>query len=168
MTELRFKDAYQTLTYNFIKDILVVCPKCEQKAIVKASEFSFEITDENDVRLVCASCGHSKILSEKPTEIIHSSNEKIISGRHYFIGGGIDPFFHLPLWLTENLDGNLFWAYNIEHIEFLENHIQAKLRERNTFEYRNKSIGSRLPRWMTSKKNRELVLKTIEKLKRKE
>ena len=168
MTELRSKDAYQTLTYDFIKDIFVICPKCEQKAIVKASEFSFGKTNENDVRFVCSSCGYSKILSEKPSSIIYSSNEKIISGRHYFVGGGIDPFFHLPLWLSENLNGNLFWAYNTEHIEFLENHIQAKLRERNGIEYRNKSIGSRLPKWMTSKKNRELVLKTIEKLKRKE
>lgn len=167
MTELRFKDSYQTLTYDFIKDVLVICPKCEQKAIVKASEFSFGKMDENDVRLVCSNCGHSKILSEKPSVIVYSSNEKIISGRHYFVGGGIDPFFHLPLWLSENLSGNLFWAYNIEHIEFLENHIQAKLRERNGIEYRNKSIGSRLPKWMTSKKNRELMLKTIEKLKRK-
>jgi hypothetical protein len=30
-----------------------------------------------------------------------------------------------------------------------------------------KSIGARLPRWMTSAKNREAVLKAIEKLKEK-
>ena len=167
MTELKSKDAYQTLTYDFIKDILVFCPKCKQKAVVKVSEFSFEKTNENEVRLICSHCGHSKILSEKPTLKIYASNEKIISGRHYVVGGGIDPFFHLPLWLSENLNGNLFWAYNNQHMEFLENHIQAKLRERNGIEYRNKSIGSRLPKWMTSRNNRELILKAIAKLKKK-
>ncbi|MFD2725028.1 hypothetical protein [Hyunsoonleella rubra] len=91
----------------------------------------------------------------------------MIIGRHFYIGGGIDPFFHLPLWLTENISGNLFWAYNIDHIEFLEKHIQAKLRERNGIKYRNKSIGSRLPKWMVSKKNRDSILKTINKLKSK-
>jgi len=165
MTNLRFKDAYQATTYDFINDILVVCPKCEQKAIVKATNFSFGKTNENEVRFVCSDCGNSKILSEKPHIIVYTSNQEIIMGRHYFVGGGIDPFFHLPLWLTENINGNLFWAYNLEHIEFLENHIQAKLRERNGNEFQNKSIGSRLPKWMTSKKNREIVLKTIEKLK---
>jgi hypothetical protein len=41
------------------------------------------------------------------------------------------------------------------------------LRERNDVEYSNKSLGSRLPKWMTSKKNREEVLKAIDKLKNK-
>ena len=32
---------------------------------------------------------------------------------------------------------------------------------------KNKSLGSRLPKWMTSKKNRETILKAITQLKNK-
>lgn len=165
MTTLRFKNAYQTLTYDFIKDVLVECPKCEQKAIVKASKYSFGEHNDEDVRLICTSCGYNKMLIEKPTSILYVSNRKIIRGRHLYIGGSIDPFFHLPLWLTAEVNGHLLWAYNLDHLDFLEKHISARLRERDTNEKRNKSLGSRLPKWMTSKKNRELLLRAIKRLK---
>jgi len=55
----------------------------------------------------------------------------------------------------------------LEHIEFLAEHVGAKLRERNGFKFRIRSIGARLPRWMTSTSNREAVLKAIEKLQEK-
>jgi hypothetical protein len=83
-------------------------------------------------------------------------------------GGPIDPFFHLPVWLQTEFAGEILWAYNIEHLNFLAEHVSAKLRERNRFKFRVRSIGARLPRWMTSARNREAVLREIEKLKKKE
>ena len=80
------------------------------------------------------------------------------------MGTSVNSYFHLPLWQTINCCNNIFWAYNYEHLEFLKNHIESKLRERNLDEISNKSIGSRLPKWMTSKKNRETVLKIIQQL----
>jgi hypothetical protein len=71
------------------------------------------------------------------------------------------------LWLSIYLNDKKLWAYNLEHLEFIKNHISADLRERNLENISNKSIGSRLPKWMTSKKNRNDVLKAIEKLKHK-
>jgi hypothetical protein len=59
------------------------------------------------------------------------------------------------------------WAYNREHIAFLKLHIEAKLRERNGQELANKSLGSRLPKWMNSKKNREPLLKSLTELQNK-
>ncbi len=50
---------------------------------------------------------------------------------------------------------------------FLENHVSAELRNREKSPMRNKSLGSRLPKWMTSKKNRNEILSGIEKLKQK-
>jgi hypothetical protein len=63
--------------------------------------------------------------------------------------------------------GELLWAYNREHLDFLEQHVAAKLRERNGFNFNVKSIGARLPKWMTAANNREAVLKTMEKLRMK-
>jgi len=161
----RNKDSYQTYIYDFLKDILVVCPQCSNSAIVKSDGFSF-CDHDKDIRVICTSCGFNKKLTEKPTSVLYSaSNEKTIEGRHLMIGVPIDPFFHLQLWIRENVNGNLLWAYNYEHLEFIRTFINSKLRERNGQEFSNKSLGSRLPKWMTSKSNRETVLKTIEKIR---
>ncbi len=87
--------------------------------------------------------------------------------RNIIIGANIDPYFRLPLWLQKEMPDGLLWAYNYEHLDFLENHVSAELRNREKSPMRNKSLGSRLPKWMTSKKNRNEVLSGIEKLKRK-
>ena len=86
-------------------------------------------------------------------------------GNVLIFGGPIDPFFHLPVWLQADFSGQTLWAYNLEHLEFLAEHVGAKLRERNTSPRMSRSIGARLPRWMTAASNREAVLKAIEKLK---
>jgi hypothetical protein len=105
-------------------------------------------------------------MTEKPTSVLYSAiNDQTIEGQHLIIGAPIDPFFHLPLWLTENVNGNLLWAYNYEHLEFIRNFVDSKLRERNGQDFSNKSLGSRLPKWLTSKNNRETILRTIEKIK---
>lgn len=133
----------------------------------KTNNFSFRSSEQTEVKVVCTNCGYNKRLSEKPTSILYSSGERIIEGKNYVIGGAIDPFFYLPLWLKINCEGNTLWAYNFEHLDFLRGNIEAKLRERNGQDLSNKSLGSRLPKWMTSKKNREMVLKRISELQKK-
>ena len=167
MTPLRTKDTYQKQVYDFIKDIYVICPSCGGQAIIRSPEFSFRQRDEHTIKLVCTKCGHNKRLDEKGTSVLSVSSNKVITGRYLVIGGPIDPYFHLPLWLTIKCCDNLLWAYNYEHLDFLRLHVEAKLRERNTREMANKSLGSRLPKWMTSKKNREIVIKCIDELKQK-
>ena len=78
-------------------------------------------------------------------------------------GAPVDPFFHLPLWFCTELSGETLWAYNSDHLDFLAEHVGAKLRERNGFTFNVKSVGARLPRWMTAANNRDAVLKAIEK-----
>ena len=159
----RNKNSYQTYIYDFIKDILEVCPQCSKSAIVKSDGFSFRDYDK-EIKVICTSCGFNKKLTEKPTSVLYSaSNDKTIESRHLIIGAPIDPFFHLPLWIKENVNGNFLWAYNFEHLEVIRNFVDSKLRERNGDDFSNKSLGSRLPKWLISKNNRETVLKTIEK-----
>jgi hypothetical protein len=152
----RIKNNYQRLLYDFLKyDIEAVCPQCSKKALVKTHDFSFQNIPTTEIKVVCSSCGYNKWWSEKP------ANNSIT------IGVSFDPFFQLPLWLLKEWNGNTIWAYNREHLSFIREHIESKLRERNGQAMMNKSIGSRLPRWMTSKKNREVMLRLLEELKEK-
>lgn len=91
------------------------------------------------------------------------------------VGGSFDWYFRLPLWLQTPCCGKILWAYNREHLDFLESYIKAGLRERfplKVYEtglvmWRNKSLASRLPTWMKRAKNRDEVLRGIEKLRKK-
>lgn len=145
------------------KDIWVVCPQCEKKAFVDTGGFhTFENTTHT-IKFVCIHCGHNKFLEN----VIHRINPKQKQGKVLIFGEPIDPFFHLPLWLQTEFEGNTLWAYNTEHLELLEVHVAAKLRERNQQKFNVKSIGARLPKWMTKAQNREAILSHIQKLKTK-
>lgn len=165
MSQSRIQGGYEKQLSDFTKVVLVVCPSCGAKAIVKSEGSTPNKSNEANIRMVCTSCGYNKSLNEKPDVIFHQSSSKTIKGKIMITGAAIDPYFHLPLWLTCNCCDNLLWAYNQEHLDFLEQHVSAKLRERNIDEISNKAIASRLPKWMTSKKNRDTVLKTITNMK---
>ena len=161
--ENRSKNTYHTLLYQFVTDILVVCPQCEKRAIVHTGDFSDFKKNEYEIKIVCPACGHNKTLEN----ISPRENPQQKQGNVLIFGVPIDPFFHLPVWFQSDFSGETLWAYNLEHLDFLALHVGAKLRERNTSPRMSRSIGSRLPRWMTSAKNREAVLKAIEKLREK-
>lgn len=154
--ESRSKDSYKVTLYEYLKDILVECPACKHQALVDTRGYTLFQYEAKDVRLVCTHCGHNKMTELTPTRKIA-----------YTIGGPVDPFFQLPVWLQTDVGEHLLWAYNEAHLNLLEAHVKAKLRERNGFKYKVESIGAKLPRWMTSAKNREQVLKAIERLKNK-
>jgi hypothetical protein len=62
----------------------------------------------------------------------------------------------------------MLWAYNFEHLDFIEAFVSAKLRESQRDEndlWSNHSLFSRLPRWIQSAKNRETILKVISKIR---
>jgi len=151
----RIKNTYQKVLYDFIHDVLVVCPKCGKKAVVRTGDFSMDKINTDEIKVVCPACGYNK-----QHQSIEGENEPGI-----VLGEPIDPFFKLPLWLSENFRDQVFWVYNQEHLEFLQKHINAKLRERNTSDMSNRSLGSRLPKWMTQRGNRDTLLKIIERLK---
>jgi hypothetical protein len=57
------------------------------------------------------------------------------------------------------------WAYNYDHLHYLEEYIGASLRERKTAPHL--SMVEKLPRFMQLAKNREALLRLIARLKRK-
>lgn len=151
--EDRVKHSYHTYLHEFVEDVLVVCPQCEGKALIKTGNFRAMPYEVKDVRAICVACGFSKTLESIS-----------MRSKHLVLGAPIDPFFHWPLWLQTDFSGHTLWAYNQEHLHFLAQHVGAKLRERNGQPHRVRSIGARLPRWMTGKNNREAVLKALDKL----
>ncbi|MEH2408153.1 hypothetical protein [Nostoc sp.] len=82
--------------------------------------------------------------------------------------GILDHFFGLPLWLQTSCCGQMLWAYNEAHLNFLESYVQSRLRERlpdDTLGWHNGSLASRLPRWIKLTQHREKVLQKIQQLK---
>lgn len=75
----------------------------------------------------------------------------------------IDSIFGLELALKETTRHGTVWVYGKPHLNELKQYIEAKLREGVTEEW---SYFSRLPTWLKSAKNREIVLKAILKLEK--
>jgi hypothetical protein len=126
-------------------DILVVCPKCGGCARDAAREGGHR-------RLSCTGCAHvADLLPEGKYKSMRSH-------------------FGLPLWLSAPCCGEVLWAYNREHLDFIEAYVGATLREpvRNPeWGWRNQSLASRLPRWMKLATHREEILRTVHELRAK-
>jgi hypothetical protein len=70
------------------------------------------------------------------------------------------------LWYQDDFEGETLWAYNLEHLHFLQQHLAAGLRERHKVANANASLGSRLPKWMLAKRNREALLKKMDAMEK--
>ena len=183
--------------YEFSDKVLVVCPKCQQRAEVtydnKTSnkalhcfhchhiEKDDDVHYENTVKRRCDNCGEKifvNIASKKKIDSLTIKCQNCGQSRDYkphatafrttFKGSGdaTDPHYGYPLWLQGNIKGNLFWAYNGAHLNYLKQYITAKIRERavgETF----MTMVARLPNFIKSAKNRPVLLKLIEKLEKK-
>ncbi|WP_088068111.1 hypothetical protein [Gottfriedia luciferensis] len=135
MGKARFRDKGEWIG-TFYNQILIECPQCK-----KGTRITW-VANKSKQKLVCQKCG-----------IVYVSNS--ISN----IGG------EESLWLQTHCCGKTLWAYNKEHLDFLENYVRASLRER--VPKINSSLASRLPNWIKSAKNREEILKGITKLRKK-
>lgn len=140
------------MIYDFGDEFLVVCPKCSRMAkVVSAAVGSEKI--------------NAKLFAPRNLICLNCVYRYSWQGGEIGIGASVDWYFRLPLWLQISCCGKTLWAYNEKHLDFLANYVGAKLRERtpNT----NKSLASRLPKWIKSAKNRDEILKAIEKLRTK-
>lgn len=160
MIEGRFvegKDGKRDTLYSLMHEFLVVCPQCQSCALI----FKLDPTIPDIFaprRLSCGKCGYTKDWAER--FMSHS-------------GRGVRPVdscFGLPLWLTASGCGHVLWAFNMRHLQLIEQYVAADLRQsfqHHDYGWFNKSLFNRLPKWVELAKNRTAVLKTIDKLKRK-
>jgi len=83
-------------------------------------------------------------------------------------GNGPDCVSALDLWLQTPCCGQVLWALNEKHLDWLEGYVAATLRERkrsSEFGWSNKSLASRLPMWVKQAKNRSDILAGIGRLR---
>lgn len=143
-------------TEAFNQPTLVVCPKCDGKAVISVEELK-EYNCFSTRLLVCSNCAY-----RDQWQGISFSNMPSYKGK--------DSYFQLPYWLMVSCGKEFLFAYNEKHLDFLESYVSSTLRERirdSELGWSNRSAVSRLPRWVKSKKNRAFVLKGIKKLRNK-
>jgi hypothetical protein len=143
--------------YEFSDLFLVHCPRCEKCARVlpvepiEAEPTTQRVTPYTKLlfaprHLSCTHCGYSGDWAGKK---VSQSDD------------GRDWYFDCLLWLKVPCCGEVLWAFNDRHLQFLEDFVSASFRETHY----NASMASRLPEWMKLGKNRVEVLKCIEKLR---
>ncbi len=135
----------QLSIYNFYNKVIIHCPKCQKMAFIEKIKKNEESKNDlfSEEVLFCNNCGYNK----KGTLLYNSEL--------------------FELWLKTECNGKELWAFNEEHLKYLKDYVQAKLRERKKDEktgWSNSSIDSRLPNWIKSSKNREKILKCIQKI----
>jgi hypothetical protein len=148
----RFLDPHATI-YDFAEEYLVACPQCGACARVLPSDAA-----RADMfaprRLACVRCGHTREWREGPVGF----------------GAEYDSYFGLPLWLQTPVGEHTLWAYNLRHLQLIEDYVRAKHRQRKPSVeagQHNKSLASRLPRWIILAKHRQSVLRGIARLRQK-
>jgi hypothetical protein len=153
---------------DFGGEFLVVCPRSAAQAWVR--DRGPAATPR--VALTCPHCGLSQFWAAAEPGTPHSvtaADPQRYPPGVVAIGAPVDWYFHLPLWLQTSCCGETLWAYNAAHLDFIEDYVRATLREhaRGEHGWRNQALGNRLPRWMKDGKNREDVLKCVERLREK-
>lgn len=127
---------------DFMQHTLVACPNCQKRADVRVLDpLKHKYANTSPSKVTCLHCGYNKILDNGSFGENHT-------------------FF-----LTTSCAGNTLWALNEAHLQWLEDYIGATHRSRPLSS--NQSLASRLPQWLTAAKNRNAVLKSIQKLKNK-
>jgi hypothetical protein len=162
----RFADQGQSIA-GFASEFLVRCPRCGARALVRgAPPTAARPASRAAPRLTCPACGYAQDwrpparwvpIITGPQAVRSPPADAII------VGGAFDWYFHQPLWLQTPCVGHTLWAYNAQHLEFLEQYVAAELRERRPNV--NRSLASRLPRWMLEAKHRSDVLSGLRRLR---
>lgn len=149
------RDALRTFAED---EVLVVCPACGGRALVRLVPLEEPARDgpfraEREGRLTCAACGHNA----RRAAFVQRVNAPV------------DPVFGCPVWLQGACVGETLWAYNARHLAAIEAFVRAPLRERRRDDehgWRNAAWTSRAPRWLTAAGNRDAVLQAIARLRR--
>ena len=139
----RFHDENALLS-DFFSEVLVVCPACSKKAMAKV-DFEAKMA-----RLFCIACGYNK---KKSTLISGTASLQMPANQ----------YFEAALWLKSSFKKELFYAFNKNHLDYLERYITAILREHK--DRTHFTFIEKLPKFYHEAKNRDGLLKIIAKLK---
>lgn len=170
-----FTDGGQTLE-DFAEPIYVRCPVCQKCAHIRRipsdeQEIVADISRRSDSWRsrgnIKAMLRFRRSFSPRKVSCLHCGYTRTWKGNARGRSGPHDWYFGLPLWLQTPCCGDILWAFNEEHLRFLESYVTAT--QRTKFDAkgqrRNGTMASRLPFWMKSAKNRDEVVKGILRLK---
>lgn len=164
----RFGEPDQDLAW--LDPVLVVCPRCAARAVVRG--------DRRSARLVCEACGLARTWHGERLHVVVDGAAVVLDrGDHAWVDPdsgrgvrvfvepqGVDSRFGTSLWLrAECCGGELLWANNAAHLKYLEAYVTARLRERAPGPA---PLSAKLPTWMKAAKNRDEVLRHIQRLRR--
>lgn len=108
---------------------------------------------ESEVLLECPQCGACVLTSEL---------RRLACAACGYVGySGSSPD---NLWLRAPCCGDVLWAYNWRHLAYLKDLIGRKLRRTSSFRPDPKSLARKMPKWITAAKNRDAVLRAIERI----
>lgn len=160
---------YTVSNNDFAHHVDVVCPRCRKKAYVIGGNLHLPPANyEARVRFVCLACGYVVKYTDTPAVSLVQINDSTFTqqGRLLHLNAPIDPFFGFPLWYRVEATDGLLWAYNLEHLSVIENYIADPLRKRASQVMQNNSLGSRLPAWVASAKNRDYLLRLVNRARK--
>jgi len=121
-------------------------------------------TFQDECWVVCPKCGGAAVEADKVVHCTKCLYRAEYDGNSSTWERACSPWFLLPLLLTVSTSLGDVWAYNSRHLEQLRAYVAATLRdERNNV---GRSWSSRLPAWMKAAKNRDTVLKALDRLGR--
>ena len=144
----RFQDQNFRLTH-FQEEVAVVCPKCNKKARATVDY------EEKKAKLTCSYCGFHEIKDSLLTFLGYTAHYKAEASAYF----DVEPWYYAPF------KNDIFFAYNEAHLLYLEQYIGAKLREHK--DRTHFTLLEKLPKFYHEAKNREALLKLIDKLKKK-
>jgi len=142
---------------SFVDETLVVCPRCARCARAAAVDLATKPLIFDPRKVTCSHCGYIDHWEDWSLDRRHGEPP-------------VDDYFHLPLWLQAPCCGHTLWAYNLRHLEVIEQYVAATLRERRRdpkYGWSNHAMISRLPRWIKAEGNREEILRCVDTLKKK-
>lgn len=144
----RFQDQNYRLK-DFQNEVAVVCPKCQKKALATLN------CEDKKAKLTCTYCGYHDVKDTLITHLGYTAN--------YITEASA--YFDVETWYCAPFKNDFFFAYNEAHLLYLEQYISAKLREHK--DRTHFTLLEKLPKFYHEAKNREALLKLIEKLKKK-
>lgn len=149
MSDSRFNDQQLRLS-DFQSEVHVHCPFCDRKALAK-------VYPESELaRLICSDCGLYREVALRVT---------YAEGKTFIVSQAAHIYFDARLWYSAPFKNDIFWAYNPEHLDYLDRYISAKIREHKNREHF--TLLEKLPKFYHEAKNRESLLKLISKLRTK-
>lgn len=140
---------------NMVRYDILLNARCNEcvHAIKLEKRAQKEFVDS--ITITCPKCKSTETYHPKVIEIRIA---KIVNT------GAYDPYFGCPLWLQAPFKDELFWANNYKHLDYLKQYIGAGLRERNDRAFF--TLVEKLPSFIQSAKNRDRLLKLINKLRK--